>query len=944
MTMDVTNLLEKDDRELEQHVRTIHDREFEALFAQMWNNIRQMQLFGGQAQSAASSEALAFARLALSVASHSNSQTLRAEAHRMMAYVLNANEQYEQAILHYMEAIMLLEQYGELHKVARTRLGLVSALFMTGRYEQALEEGRRADEWFIKSGDQDGHARLYVNLGNLYHRLDQHAKALEYQNAAIKVFQKLKNTAALPVCWMNLGDSLSMLDRFEEADRNFAKSQKLSQKSILTELYIQAKYNRSYLSFLRGRYSEAIQGMTELRGHYNQAGSLRHAALCDLDESEIYLHLNLPGDALNLAKRAAESFKQLGMKYEEAKARAFVGIVLMHVQQPAEALEVFSESQRIFEKENNLYWAASLELYRAQVQYLLARFLESRSLAQAAHDRFLSLEVPSKRALALVLLTRVALELGEIDEAVTYAEHIRQLIQETSIPLHLFPCYSIIAQVAEHRSDLDTAEHFYKLAAQEIEIHRASLHLDELRVTFFKGKHQVYEALVRLALRQSDPHRRVLEAYDWCERSKSRGLVDLLSQHLLMPHEQGDPSLLARIQKLHEELNSYYIRSGPAPGKNGDRYNTADLEMKRNELARNLKELAKHDPEYVSLQRVSIVSVEDVQQVLPEDCSVIEYFVARAEVLAFVISRNKAVVKRHLCTVSRIQHLHERLRLQMDKFLLGSAYVKEHEIQLREATERHLRELYIELVKPLAGILDSKHLIFVPHGILHYLPFHAFLDQSEYLIDRHTISYAPSASVLRYCIERQPIQDANPLVVGVADERAPQIAEEIDALRKLLPHARTYFGRRATRRVVRREAERSDFLHIATHAVFRTDNPMFSSLKLADGPLNALDLYSMTCQTNLVTLSGCKSGMNDVGRADELLGLMRGFLYAGARSLLLSLWDVNDRSTAAFMREFYQSWLGGRSKAEALQDAVRAIRSEEPHPYYWAPFYLVGNP
>jgi CHAT domain-containing protein len=366
--------------------------------------------------------------------------------------------------------------------------------------------------------------------------------------------------------------------------------------------------------------------------------------------------------------------------------------------------------------------------------------------------------------------------------------------------------------------------------------------------------------------------------------------------------------------------------------------------VKRNELAKNLKELAKQDPEYVSLQRVSIVSVEDLQQVLPEDCSVVEYFVARAEVLAFVISRNKAVVKRHLCTVSRIQHLHERLRLQMDKFLLGSAYLKEHEVQLREAIERHLRELYIELVKPLAGFLDSKHLIFVPHGILHYLPFHAFLDQSEYLIDRHTISYAPSASVLRYCIEREPIQDANPLLVGVADERAPQIAEEIHALKKLLPQARVYFGRRATRRVVRREAERSDFLHIATHAEFRTDNPMFSSLKLADGPLNALDLYSMTCQTNLVTLSGCKSGMNDVGGADELLGLMRGFLYAGARSLLLSLWDVNDRSTAEFMGQFYRSWLGGRSKAEALQDGIRTIRSKEPHPYYWAPFYLVGKP
>src|SRR5438128_11870525 len=386
MPVDVNTLLAKSDRDLQQYVSGIHDQHLEELFGQMWDSIRQMQLFGGQARSAASTEALAFSQLALSVATHSNSEALQGEAHRMMAYVLNAHEQYEQAILHYMQAILLLEKAGASPKVARTRLGLVSALFMTGRYEQALEEGRRADEWFIKSGDDDGHARLCVNLGNLHHRLDQHAKAVEYQNAAIKVFRKLKNTAALPVCWMNLGDSLSMLDRFEEADRNFAKSQKLSQKFKLTELYIQAKYNRAYLSFLRGRYSEAIQGMTELRGHYNQAGSLRHGALCDLDEAEIYLHLNLPGDALNLAKRAAESFKQLGMKYEEAKARAFVGIGLMHVQQPAEALAVFSESQRIFEEENNLYWAASLDLYRAQVQYLLARILESRSLAQAAHD------------------------------------------------------------------------------------------------------------------------------------------------------------------------------------------------------------------------------------------------------------------------------------------------------------------------------------------------------------------------------------------------------------------------------------------------------------------------------------------------------------------------------------------------------------------------------
>src|SRR5947199_10408676 len=100
MTMDVTTLLEKDDRDLEQYVRTIEDREFEPLFAQIWNNIRQTQLFGGQSQSAASGEALAFARLDLSVASHSNVQTLRADAHLNVVYVLTPNERYDQALMH----------------------------------------------------------------------------------------------------------------------------------------------------------------------------------------------------------------------------------------------------------------------------------------------------------------------------------------------------------------------------------------------------------------------------------------------------------------------------------------------------------------------------------------------------------------------------------------------------------------------------------------------------------------------------------------------------------------------------------------------------------------------------------------------------------------------------------------------------------------------------
>jgi CHAT domain-containing protein len=178
----------------------------------------------------------------------------------------------------------------------------------------------------------------------------------------------------------------------------------------------------------------------------------------------------------------------------------------------------------------------------------------------------------------------------------------------------------------------------------------------------------------------------------------------------------------------------------------------------------------------------------------------------------------------------------------------------------------------------------------------------------------------------------------------VADERVPLVKEELKRLKDLFPDARILQDESATREAFVDSSTSSRFLHVATHAVFRQDNPMFSSFRLADGWFTAFDLFSMLCQTNLVTLSGCQSGMSEVTGADDLLGLMRGFLYAGARSLLLSLWNVNDESTTALMTDFYRKWREGTDKSTALRSAMLSVRQQFPNPFYWAPFLLVGNP
>jgi len=292
---------------------------------------------------------------------------------------------------------------------------------------------------------------------------------------------------------------------------------------------------------------------------------------------------------------------------------------------------------------------------------------------------------------------------------------------------------------------------------------------------------------------------------------------------------------------------------------------------------------------------------------------------------------------------SRIQTTQQRLAFQLEKCLLGSDFVDAHSGQILESTLHYLRVLHDALIAPLELGTMSSRLIVIPHGTLHSLPFQAFFDGEQYLMDRFEISYAPSASVLQYCMNKADISGEPPLIVGVADELAPQVDEEARVLAQLFPDARTLSGSAATRKKFEESAPSSDFVHIATHASFRQDNPMFSSFKLSDGYVTAMDLFSMNCSSNLVTLSGCKSGISEVSGSDDLLGLMRGFLYAGARSLLISLWNVNDQSTVRLMSEFYRAWQGGARKGEALRHAMRETRQVYPNPFYWAPFFIVGK-
>jgi CHAT domain-containing protein len=239
--------------------------------------------------------------------------------------------------------------------------------------------------------------------------------------------------------------------------------------------------------------------------------------------------------------------------------------------------------------------------------------------------------------------------------------------------------------------------------------------------------------------------------------------------------------------------------------------------------------------------------------------------------------------------------------------------------------------------------LSASHLVIVPHNVLHAIPFHALFDGTRYVGDDFTVSYAPSASIYRLCRAKPHARGAGALIMGVPDAMAPLIADEVTAVAEIMPEARVFVGAEATAAQLRSHAAESRFVHLATHARFRSDNAMFSSILLGDGPLCVYDLYQMQLPSELVTLSGCGTGLASSVAGDEQVGLVRGLLYAGARTVLLTLWDAHDRATATFMQVFYRSVQGGLSPARALQHGMQVVRGDHSHPFYWAPFILIGD-
>jgi CHAT domain-containing protein len=255
-------------------------------------------------------------------------------------------------------------------------------------------------------------------------------------------------------------------------------------------------------------------------------------------------------------------------------------------------------------------------------------------------------------------------------------------------------------------------------------------------------------------------------------------------------------------------------------------------------------------------------------------------------------------------------------------------------------------------MKPVEGSLHTRKLIIVPHGALHYLPFYALHDGRDYVIERYSIRMLPSASVISY-LQRQKVTKAGDILAfgnpDLGDSKYDLIyaQNEAIAVSKTRPRSKVFLRKEATETALKEFGPGFSYIHFATHGEFDADKPLNSALLLAmdaesDGKLTVDKLYSMRLDADLITLSACETGLSKIANGDDLVGLTRGFLYAGSSSIVASLWKVDDLATSQLMTRFYKE-MDRTDKREALRTAQLETKKKYPHPYYWASFQLTGN-
>ena len=870
--------------------------------------------------------------------------------------------------------------FGDEVSWARTRIGRVSACLQLNRTGEALRDAAAAREVFVRYGKHLRAGQIDVNAAIINYESGQYDQALRLFDRAIETYAIQGEGVELYTARAkaNKAITLAAMGRFreavalhEQARATFANHQGQEVSVARQELNIALIYAA------QGHFSQALLLFNRSRSIFQHNSMQFQASEVAQQTCHCLLRLNRVEEAYELAGETISYFRQSpGHRHNLAHSLMYQAEAAMLEGDYRDADEKLQEASTILEEIGFSGLASVVRLQQAEL-YFADGNLEA-SLREARHvaDAFAEQEALPQLARAALLQARIAANLGDTTSAEYLCHQALDIAQGQDLLDLEYRCDYLLGQIAEHHGDLAKAASYYDRAMNGIDIVQSHLVMDE-RSSFLEDKGGVYKRAVILALKRGNYERALV----YVEKAKSRVLGDYLRNNIdirLRAGDQAGEAILEDLARLREEQawfsNIVYeaeneaglsdtaimrIRS-MAPGQARQEMQKRErsiehmLEQLQLRLAGDL--VSRSRPQWTD----SIIT--KLWPKIEHTVLMLEYYLTEQDLYIFEITRDGIDVHIVKDAVPRLERLLSLWRVNLD--LAARASGARDRAQafagLQENCLGLLQRLYDLLLRPVASALEScEHLTIVPYGMLHYLPFHCLFDGVQFVVERLDVSYLPSAALMEICHQRGQRAEVNriplkkSLVMGLSDGgRLAFAVQEAEAVAQQLG-APGILNQDATTTLLQEAGANSPIVHIAAHGLFRLDAPNFSHIKLADRQLSTIEVFNLDLSScTLVTLSACETGRAIVGGVDEVIGLGRGFLYAGAASLMPTLWKVDDASSAELMEMYYQALLSDYGKAAALAGAQRAflvrartsIISYRVHPYFWAGFHLIGDP
>jgi CHAT domain-containing protein/tetratricopeptide (TPR) repeat protein len=843
------------------------------------------------------------------------------------------------------------ERAGDRAILARALYYKGRSLYFQADYKTALPLMQRALDLSRETSDRPFEGEVLRGIGRLHKQQGTYAEGLVSCQQSIAVFDGLGEKREAGRTWMTIGAIRDLTGEFELALEAYERARVALEGIQDAEYY--TLFNEVGITYTNlGRYEEALAAHKTSLAAREKSGDKYLIGISHSNIGDVYF-------AYGQYERAIEHYLICLQICGFAGEKRNLAVTLQQLARTAMAMGNPSKAREYAERE----LAVTREIGNEPLEAVALRHMGEALLMQgdtaagrSYHEQALALArktgTRADEASSLMALASLDLAAGDARAAQPRGESALRIALDTQAPDLEIEARVIVARVARAQGARAFALTQLRKSVEIIDDVRGGVRTDSGKIGYLDMRRSVFE-LLALTLTEGGETAAALEV---AEAARGRAFSDLLAAQRVTL-KTADAGTFDDIRAMESRLRA-------AAAEPADESQRARLLVTRaagkSKLDDRMRVLRNEQPELASLISAAPPGTGDIRAVAARlRATLVEYLVTDAQILAWVIAPDGKIdgltldVPRAGVRAS-VRGLHERMN-----------GLKAADLGKDPQVNALLAKLHEWLLAPVEPHLprDPAALVYViPHDALHLVPFAALLDaRGDHVVERHTLAYVPAAAVLKYTEPKKlrVVSPGRPFFLALADPTLPR-----DATGDALPGARDevrqvanrfatdrrliLLGGEATESSLKRLGAAQTVLHLAAHGQVRDDRPWESALMLApgegeDGWLKVPEIFGLDLHADLVVLSGCSTGLGKLS-GDGIVGLSRAVIYAGAPSVLVSQWDVSDRSTVYLMDRFYAARAAGRSKAHALRDAQLATLARHPHPALWAPFVLVGEP